>query len=93
MNLTEMNTDVFFSCLAKVHSQLEEPGGYNKLMNEARQDTPIIEGLLRQLAMVLQIEQGSQSTVRALAHRDVELFLALREMERRGRTSRVSRFN
>ena len=93
MTVSQMSTDVFFSCLRKVLHQLSEPEGYERLLDEARQDTPIIEGICSQIAMILHVRKEDSSKVLELAHRDLEVFLALREMERREHASQARRFN
>ena len=95
MNISHLSTDTFFSCVSTVYQKLDDPEERGKLLSEARSDTPIIEGLTRQIAMLHALEGHGESRPEAItmAHRDLVIFLSLREMSRREQTVQAARFN
>lgn len=94
MNLSDLNIDVFFSCVAEVHRQPSDPDEQPRLLDAAREDTPIINGILREfMAMVALDRHRKHRKAIAIAQRDLVIFLALRAMERRGRAKEMPRLN
>jgi len=93
MKLSRLNVNVFFSCVNTVCQKLDDPEARSDLLEKARSDTPIIEGLIQRVALLHAMKNHGKSHPEAIlmAHRDLVVFLALREMERREQASRMRR--
>lgn len=82
MCLAELSPERFFRAVAEVNRTIADEDRYSGLLKEASNDTPIIETILRELAVLMRsepspiVEKGI-----AAAERDLTVLLALRAIE------------
>lgn len=83
MQLSDIDTDRFFSALMKVGRLLSNKAMAKELLDGAREDTPVINGILREAAMLaVSDENGSNRLAMLVAEQHLAVMLALRELER-----------
>lgn len=88
MNLSDLNVDVFLKYVRQVNEQMVHHDSMEKMLDSARDDLPIVEGLLRQYMLMLHAHSESgDDRVLAMAQRDLVVFLALWLMERERRVT------
>jgi hypothetical protein len=82
MDIHSIQLEDFMQCVVKVNKRLENMDTCHSLLEEARQDTPIIAGILEQMKQ-LEAHPDSEMKRRGhlAAHRDMTVFLALRELQ------------
>lgn len=82
MDLNRITFFAFQKNMAAVMKELNSPGGFGAVLDQARCDLPITEGLLSALIMLMKGPEipGKEMAV-TRAERDLTVFLALRRMQ------------
>lgn len=82
MQLNEVHWNDLIECICAVTGKLADDDKANCLLNEARQDTPVIRELLINLAVRdVSASTPENTNLFEMAYRDLRLLLALREYE------------
>lgn len=82
MELSKVSYHAFVRHLRSVRCQLEDKREQARLLDAAREDTPVIESLLQVLSRFLgEPEETRNEDAVAFADRDLQVFLALRSLE------------
>ena len=83
MRVANLKLDEFMVAVKDINAALSDQNRYEEFLNEASSDTPIIAGLLEQLAILEVFPDSTKKRVgRAAAHRDLVVLLALRHLEK-----------
>lgn len=83
MRIACLTIDEFMAAIKSVNAALSDPERYDQLLGTASSDTPIIEELLEQIALIEAFPDSKQKEVGlTAAHRDLTILLALRHIEK-----------
>ena len=83
MNVSDLNLEGLLEHVSRVQARLSRSSTLRSLLDRARADTPIIDELLDQIALMLKDKSlRHRKKVIGLAERDLLVLLALRELER-----------
>jgi hypothetical protein len=83
MNLSQIRFRAFFNAVVTVNKQLQSREGTTQLLDAAREDTPIIDEMLRETKLIeAQCDDpGELDEMRRTMQRDLIVMLALRHLE------------
>lgn len=83
MRLAEPNLDMFMYAIAKINKLMGDEDTCSNLLDEAKEDTPIIDQLLTEMQRLYEHKEGPQQAKGVdMAERDLTVLLAIREIER-----------
>ena len=83
MRMASLTLDEFMVAVKGVNATLSSEEHYAALLNEASSDTPVIDELLEQLAILEAFPESKQKSIGlTAAHRDLVILLALRHVEK-----------
>jgi len=82
MQIRDLKLADYMVAVKSVNSALADENRYARLLSEASTDTPIIDGLLRELALLEAAPDSEKKKVGlAAAQRDLVVLLALRSLK------------
>jgi len=83
MRIADLKLDKFMAAVKGIDAALSDPEHCDQFLGTASSDTPIIEGLLEQIAVFEAFSDSKQKKAcLAAAHRDLVILLAFRHIER-----------
>jgi hypothetical protein len=82
MNLSQIRFRAFFNAIVTVNKQLQSREGTTQLLDAAREDTPIIDEMLRETKLIETQcnDPGELDDMRRTMQRDLTVILALRHL-------------